>query len=344
MAAEATTIDGEIVEAPQESSKAIATVPVNGQPREENTTAKGKVDAIAEVTKTAYANASKLALTADETGKLQVQFPDAAFRSGAGGNASLIYIEHAHLRQRLNEVLGLGQWTLIQRNRWAEEFQTGKGKKGVRIYVEVMLMIRGCFVDEAIGDMPYYPSNDSSNYGDAVEGAKSAALRRLAKALGVGLQAWDKGWCEGWWKRNPGGKAAAQEPADFITTEQAAELTRLMMQLRLAKLAPADDAWLAWLSAATTETIRAVDYAKAEGDLRRRLKATEESKELAEWKAFLESEKSIDKINARLPEIKAMPEAAGKKVWTYVESTLLECGLVFDKKKKGFAPKEAINS
>jgi hypothetical protein len=34
-----------------------------------------------------------------------------------------------------------------------------------------MLLIRGCFVAEAIGDMDYFPHNAKTNYGDAVEGA-----------------------------------------------------------------------------------------------------------------------------------------------------------------------------
>ena len=49
--------------------------------------------------------------------------------------------------------------------------------------------------------MEYYPNNASQNYGDAVEGAKTAAFRRCAKEFGVGLQAWKKDFCEGWWKR-----------------------------------------------------------------------------------------------------------------------------------------------
>jgi hypothetical protein len=73
--------------------------------------------------------------------------------------------------------------------------------EGSRVYVEAMLVVRGCFVAEAIGEMEYYPKNASQNYGDAVEGATTAAFRRCAKGFGVGLQAWKKDWCEGWWAR-----------------------------------------------------------------------------------------------------------------------------------------------
>ena len=66
-----------------------------------------------------------------------------------------------------------------------------------------MLIVRGCYVDEAIGDMDYYPQGQATNYGDAIKGAKTQALRRCcADGLGVGLQAWKKGWCEQWWSRH----------------------------------------------------------------------------------------------------------------------------------------------
>lgn len=160
-----------------------------------------KVNAIADLTHAAYAKASTLALTAEEQAALQKDFPDEAFKPGAAGKESLIYIEHAFLRDRFNQVFGPGQWALIPRSRWAEDFTTDKGKPASRVYVEAMLLVRGCFVAEAVGDMVYWKGNDSQNYGDAVEGAKTAALRRCAKELGVGLQAWKKDFGDGWWAR-----------------------------------------------------------------------------------------------------------------------------------------------
>lgn len=168
---------------------------------------KGRSDAIAALTMTAYAKASTLQLTPEEILKLQEDFPDDAFRKGASGKDALIYIEHAFLRDRMNEVFAPGQWSIIPRTRWAVDFTTAKLTPGVKIYVEAMLVIRGCFVAEAVGDMDYWPNNDSTNYGDAVEGAKTSALRRCVKELGVGLQPWKKAWVEGWWKRNPTGRA-----------------------------------------------------------------------------------------------------------------------------------------
>lgn len=180
--------------------------------------AQGKADAISNLTMACYARAGTLELTPEETEKLMADFPDEAFRPGAAGKESLIYIEHASLRQRLNEVFAPGQWSIIVRSRWTEEYQTQRGDPATRVYVEAMLVVRGCFVGEAVGDMTYYPKNESTNFGDAVEGAKSAALRRCAKELGIGLQPWKKTWCEGWWARRNGprpGNAPTQ------TTQQA---------------------------------------------------------------------------------------------------------------------------
>lgn len=173
------------------------------------TSAQAKVDAVAAITMKAYDRASMLQLTEQEIELLQAEFPDDAFQPGAAGKEHLIYIEHAHLRDRLNRVFRPGQWSIIPRNRWAEDFRTAKGYPASRVYVEAMLVIRGCFVAEAVGEMEYYPNNASQNYGDAVEGAKTAALRRCCKELGVGLQAWKKEWCEGWWARR---HARAKKP------------------------------------------------------------------------------------------------------------------------------------
>lgn len=181
----------------------------------QTTPAQAKVEAIASLTMSAYQKASQLVLTIEEIEKLQAEFPDEAFKPGAGGKDNLIYIEHAFLRDRMNQVFGPGQWAIVPRNRWAENYKTSAGKDAVRVYVEAMLCIRGCFAAEAIGDMDYFPHNSATNYGDAVEGAKSAALRRCVKELGVGLQAWKKDWCEGWWQRKRAGKRQPlQEPSE----------------------------------------------------------------------------------------------------------------------------------
>lgn len=171
--------------------------------------AQARIEAVANVLHKAYERASTLQLTPDEVAALTADFADADFRTGAAGKENLIYIEHASLRERLNKVIGVGQWSLVVRNRWTESFQTAKHEEAQRVYVEAVLLIRGCFAGEAVGDMVYYPSNQAQNFGDAFEGAKSAALRRCAKELGLGLQAWHKDFCEGWFARKAGHRTPA---------------------------------------------------------------------------------------------------------------------------------------
>lgn len=211
----------------------------------EKTPAQAKADAIAAVTMTAYARASELKLTPEEDAALAADFPDEAFRGGAGGDSNLLYIEHAYLRDRFNNVLGRGAWSLVTRSRWTEEYKTSTGKDAVHVYSEVMLMIRGCFVAEAIGEMDYFPANAKTTYADAMEGSKTAAFRRLAKDFGVGLQAWKKGWCEGWWARRSGKpQQNAQEPSQDTPSPRTTFGPGWLKEIKAAK----DKARLQWLA------------------------------------------------------------------------------------------------
>lgn len=204
--------DTSVIEEPMPVAVIPQTAPPATTDKPQITPAQAKVEAVASLTMSAYQRAATLQLTPEESAALSADFPDEAFQPGAAGKENLIYIEHAHLRDRFNAVFGLGQWAIIPRNRWNEPFRTLRGTEGERVYVEAMLVVRGCFVGEAVGAMEYYPKNESQNYGDAVEGAKTAAFRRCAKEFGVGLQAWKKEWCEGWWQRRRAGKSAPRQP------------------------------------------------------------------------------------------------------------------------------------
>lgn len=174
--------------------------------------------AVAAMVTGAMAHAGTLRLSAEEQALLLSPFPDSDFQTGASGKENLIYIEHAALRNRLNAALGLGQWSMVVRESWKEEFQVWNkmARKNVpcmRVYARVMLVVRGCYVGEAVGDMAYFPHNPATNFGDAFEGAKTAAFRRCAKEFGIGLQAWSKDWCAGWHARRAGGGSRTRQAA-----------------------------------------------------------------------------------------------------------------------------------
>jgi len=197
---------------PEEISQAVAVVPATTQ---HYSPSDAKDKAVSDLIGACYAKASQLKLEREEIEALKADFPDEAFQPGAAGKENLIYIEHAALRERLDNVLGMGQWCPIQIRRWAEPFEyekdvwennrrTGAKKTvtGQVIYIELVLLIRSCFVASAIGSMDYYPDNHTQDYGDAAEGAETAALRRCCKHIGIGLQAWRKDWTLGWWERH----------------------------------------------------------------------------------------------------------------------------------------------
>lgn len=181
------------------------------------TPAQARVDAVSNALHKAYERASTLQLTKEESEALAADFPDDAFQAGAQGKEHLIYIEHAYLRDRFTQVLGIGQWVVVRtRPHWAEAFKffsrTEKRElEGTRLYAECALIIRGCFVSENIGSMDYYP-NQQTNYGDAAKGAVTAAFRRCASDIGVGLQAWKEGFVEGWLARRRGQSSSATAP------------------------------------------------------------------------------------------------------------------------------------
>lgn len=169
------------------------------------TPTEAKAQAVGALLVKAVDRASELRLSQEETAKLKADFPDEAFRTGAAGKENLIYIEHMHLRNRMDEALGMGQWSIVPLSRWNETFaytdKHGQQHEGIKVFVEAALIVRGCYCGQAIGDMDYYPTNVAVNLGDAVEGAKSAVLRRCTKEFGIGLQAWSKAWRDGWWAR-----------------------------------------------------------------------------------------------------------------------------------------------
>ena len=178
--------------------------------------------AVASFLNTAYEKASTLQLTPEESAKLLAKFDDECVLRGAGGDADLIYISHIHLSNRLNEVLGIGQWAMLRRNIRQEDTETAKGQKMSRIYFEGVLVVRGTFLCEAIGTGNYYPHNPNDDYSGALEKAMSNCLTRLCKRLGIGSQVWDRAYCNRWLKIDNERVAAEQE--ERRKTERAAAI------------------------------------------------------------------------------------------------------------------------
>jgi len=60
------------------------------------------------------------------------------------------------------------------------------------------MVIQGKLVAYAIGEQEYQPTNRTMTWGDACEGAKSNALMRLCKNMGISLELWQPSFIRGW--------------------------------------------------------------------------------------------------------------------------------------------------
>lgn len=101
----------------------------------------------------------------------------------------LVYLPWMEYASRLRRAFGLS-WVLIPQ---------GLPKiQGEIIYWGFHLIIRGNFSGFAIGEQKYQASNATMSYGDACEGAKSNALMRLCKGLGIGLELWKPSFVRAW--------------------------------------------------------------------------------------------------------------------------------------------------
>ena len=101
----------------------------------------------------------------------------------------LIYLPWMEYVSRLRDAFGVS-WTIIPKD--MPKFQ------GNHVYWPFYLMIQGKLAGFAIGEQEYQPSNARMTYGDAVEGAKSNALMRLCKGLGISLELWKPSFVRGW--------------------------------------------------------------------------------------------------------------------------------------------------
>jgi len=147
-----------------------------------------------------YAGVATVALLPDKAEALVKPFPDEALDILPTGE---VYVSQVHYRRRLNEVFGPGSWALVPRGPFA--------MNGTTITREYALVgPGGRFISEAIGEAEYQPTNDRMTYASACEAAKSNALTRCCKDLGIASECWDKRFteqfkaakCGAFWRKN----------------------------------------------------------------------------------------------------------------------------------------------
>lgn len=167
---------------------------------------KGTELAIAEAGKDflGYAGVATVALLPDKAKALVEPFEDEAYDILPTGE---VYVSQVHYRRRLNAVFGPGAWALVPRGPFSMN-----GNTITREYA--LVGPGGRFISEAIGEAEYQPTNDRMTYASACEAAKSNALTRCCKDLGIASECWDKRFaerfkaekCGAFWRRNSKGK------------------------------------------------------------------------------------------------------------------------------------------
>ena len=118
-----------------------------------------------------------------------------------GGDPQIPYLSHNGYRDRIDAAFGLGGWGMGQ-------VGMPKEKDGI-VYVLFALIVNGDPRFYAWGEQEYHATKaDGSEsrhmtYGDALEGAKSSAITRCGKELGVARQLWNRRYIAGLKHRVP---------------------------------------------------------------------------------------------------------------------------------------------
>lgn len=166
--------------------------------------------------------AGQIELTEKQIGILYAPIDDEAVEIRPDG---LVYLPWMEYVTRLRQAFGLN-WAIIPKG------EPGLGPSKSSILWGFYLVIQGKLAGYAIGEQAYSSSNATMNWSDAVEGAKSNALMRLCKGIGISLDLWKPSFIRAWKAKyaeeyiNSGKKkwrkkdANRQEPENARRTEQ----------------------------------------------------------------------------------------------------------------------------
>ncbi|XP_028392066.1 mitochondrial genome maintenance protein MGM101-like [Dendronephthya gigantea] len=107
----------------------------------------------------------------------------------------LLYLPEIKYRRILNESFGPGGWALLPRGE-SLQFQNEKDRSQL-ITREYALFCSGRYVSQAVGEHTFYGQGNMV-YGKAMEAAKSNALVRCCKDLGIASELWDPKFVSDW--------------------------------------------------------------------------------------------------------------------------------------------------
>lgn len=104
----------------------------------------------------------------------------------------LIYLPWMEYTKRLRDAFGCG-WSMIP--------QGPPKLEGNLILWGFYLIIQGKLMGFSYGQQEYKANNPRMNWGDALEGAKSNALMRLCKGMGIAIELWQPSFVTEWKKK-----------------------------------------------------------------------------------------------------------------------------------------------
>jgi len=145
-----------------------------------------------------FATVSHLVLTPEESKALITAFDDSVIEIRPDGH---IYIPQAYYRQRLNDVLGIGQWGLIQKGSYQDVSEKAGGKTKTKFYLPGILVIRKCMVAEAVGEAELHDDNEQQSAASCWEAAKSDCITRCCKDMSIGAQLYQPTYIREWQKK-----------------------------------------------------------------------------------------------------------------------------------------------
>lgn len=137
-----------------------------------------------------FKGASMLQLTKEETEALSAPFDESLIEIRPDG---FIYLPQTFYRQRLNQVLGIGQWALVTK---------GSYQAGSKLFLNGILVIRGNFVAESTGEAAIIEENANQSLATVWESAKSDCITRCCKDLSMASQVYQPAYMREWQKKH----------------------------------------------------------------------------------------------------------------------------------------------
>lgn len=118
-------------------------------------------------------------------------------------DSGILYMSGEAVRQRLQRAFGIGGWAIKPIYTFVDKDAVDKNNKPQpKVFYTGQLWILGRFVAESTGDGNWIKTNAKSDYGTALEGAKTNCISRCCKDIGVWGELRNKEFTKAWSAKN----------------------------------------------------------------------------------------------------------------------------------------------